>query len=141
MAAHIVRRIVKTIGVLEGFGPQAPMDFEARVHRVAQRLIPPYWNAGYPPMVVYYCRHAPFIVKDDGTPQLPLRPDPRVLEAAKWLGQLADFLVIPSNGPHLLQPEIEGVARGKVLSMVEATVGTCDGDVGSAWVFGPSVIR
>jgi aspartate racemase len=45
-----------------------------------------------------------------------------VLEAAKWLGQLADFLVIPSNGPHLLQTEIEGVARCKVLNMVEATV-------------------
>jgi aspartate racemase len=113
---------VKTIGVLGGFGPQATMDFEARVHRVAQRLIPPRWNAGYPPMVVYYCRHAPFIVTDEGVPQLPLRPDPRLLEAAKLLGGLADFLVIPSNGPHLLQPEIERAARCKVLNMVEATV-------------------
>jgi hypothetical protein len=77
---------VKTIGVLGGFGPQATMDFEARVHRVAQRLIPPRWNAGYPPMVVYYCRHAPFIVTDEGVPRLPLRPDPRLLEAAKLLG-------------------------------------------------------
>jgi hypothetical protein len=50
---------VKTIGVLGGFGPQTTMDFEARVHRVAQRLIPPHWNAGYPPMVVYYCRTLP----------------------------------------------------------------------------------
>jgi aspartate racemase len=73
-------------------------------------------------MVVYYCRHPPFIVDDDGTPRLPLRPDPRLLEAAKWLGGLADFLVIPSNGPYLVQVEIEQAARGKVLSMIEATL-------------------
>src|SRR5262245_30993925 len=40
---------MKTIGVLGGLGPQATMDFEARVHRVAQRLIPPDKNCGYPP--------------------------------------------------------------------------------------------
>jgi hypothetical protein len=35
------------------------MDFEAHVHRVAQRLIPPHGNGGYPPIVVYYYRHPP----------------------------------------------------------------------------------
>jgi aspartate racemase len=113
---------VKTIGVLGGFGPQATMDFEARVHRVAQRLLPPKWNAGHPPMVVYYCRHPPFLVDDDGTPRSPLRPDPRLLEAARRLGGLADFLVIPSNGPYLVQAEIEQAARCTVLSMIEATL-------------------
>ena len=73
-------------------------------------------------MVVYYCRHAPVLVTDTGTPQLPLRPDPRLLEAAKRLGGLADFLVIPSNGPHLLRAEIEQAAGCKVLSMIEATL-------------------
>ncbi len=37
---------MKTIGVLGGIGPQATMDFEARVHRVAQRLIPQRLNGG-----------------------------------------------------------------------------------------------
>ena len=32
--------VMKTIGVLGGLGPQATMDFEARVHAAAQRLIP-----------------------------------------------------------------------------------------------------
>ena len=50
---------MKTIGVLGGLGPQATMDFERRLHRVAQRLIAPRMNSGYPPMVVYYHRHAP----------------------------------------------------------------------------------
>ena len=35
---------MKTIGVIGGIGPQATMDFEARVHRVAQRRIPPHFN-------------------------------------------------------------------------------------------------
>ena len=30
---------MKTIGVLGGIGPQATMDFEQRLHRVAKRLI------------------------------------------------------------------------------------------------------
>jgi hypothetical protein len=115
-------RVVRTIGVLGGLGPQATMVFEVRVHHVAQHLIPPNRNGGYPPMVVYYCRHAPFLLTDKGTPQLPLRPDPRLLEAAKRLGGLADFLVITTNGPHLLQAEIEQAAGRKVLSMVEATL-------------------
>ena len=45
---------MQTIGVLGGLGPQATMDFERRVHAVAQRLIAPHLNSGYPPMVVYY---------------------------------------------------------------------------------------
>lgn len=113
---------MKTIGVLGGLGPQATMDFEVRVHRVAQRLIPPSFNAGYPPMVVYFCRHAPFIINDDGTPRLPLRPEPRLLEAARRLGVLADFLVIPSNGAHALQAEIEQASGRKVLSIIETTL-------------------
>ena len=40
---------MKTFGVLGGLGPQATTDFEARVHHVAQRLIPQYLNTGYPP--------------------------------------------------------------------------------------------
>ena len=47
---------MKTIGVLGGLGPQATMDFEARVHAVSRRLIPGRGNGGYPPMVVYYHR-------------------------------------------------------------------------------------
>jgi aspartate racemase len=113
---------MKTIGVLGGLGPQATMDFEARIHRVAQRLITPSYNRGYPPMVVYYCRHAPGLLTEQDKPQLPPRPDPRLLEAAKRLGGLADFLVIPSNTPHLFQAEIEQAAGRKVLSMIDVTL-------------------
>jgi aspartate racemase len=115
-------RNMKTIGVLGGLGPQATMDFEARIHRVAQRLITPSYNRGYPPMVVYYYRHAPGLLTEQGKPQIPSRPDPRLLEAAMRLGGLADFLVITANAPHLVQAEIEQAAGRKVLSMIDVTL-------------------
>lgn len=114
---------MKTIGVLGGLGPQATMDFESRLHRVAQHLIPQRANSGYPPLVVFYYRHAPVLLTDEGTPQLPLRPDPRLFEIAKRLGALADFLVITANVPHLFQAQIEQAAGRQVLSMIDITLG------------------
>jgi aspartate racemase len=114
---------VRTIGILGGLGPQATMDFEARLHRVAQQQIPQRGNTGYPPVVVYYHRHPPVLVIDAGTPQVSsLQPDPRLLEAARRLGSFADFLVITANAPHLFQAEIERTAGCWVLSMVEVTL-------------------
>jgi aspartate racemase len=59
------------------------------------------------------------------------------------LGQLADFLVITSNGAHLLQAAIEAAAGRPVLSMLEATVAevVCRGwhTVGVLSLFGPHV--
>lgn len=103
---------MQTIGVLGGLGPQATMDFEARVHREAQRRVPPRFNSGYPPMVVAYLRHPPILFGDDGRPRQPLEPDPRLFEAARRLGDQADFLVIPSNFPHTYRREIEAAAVG-----------------------------
>ena len=113
---------MKTIGVLGGLGPQATMDFEVRLHRESQRLIPPRMNGGYPPMVVHYHRRPPFMLGDKGLPRMPIEPDPSLLEAARQLGAVADFLVITSNGPHLLQAEIERAAGRKVLSMIDVTL-------------------
>ncbi len=59
---------LKTIGVLGGIGPQATMDFEARVHAISQRLIEPEGNRGYPPLIVYYHRRLSVIVGEDGEP-------------------------------------------------------------------------
>jgi aspartate/glutamate racemase len=92
---------MKTIGILGGLGPQATMDFVARVHAVSQRLYPqPSGNHGYPPLALYYHRNPPMLFDDDGTPLIPHQPDPQMLQGARWLGQTADFLVITANGPH-----------------------------------------
>ena len=110
---------MKTIGVIGGIGPQATMDFEARVHRVSQRLIPQKENSGYPPMIVYYFRHAPVIQDDRGRPKIPHQPDLRLLEVAKHLGALADFLVITANSPHEFHAQIEEAAGCMVYSMID----------------------
>jgi aspartate racemase len=110
---------MKTVGVLGGLGPQATMEFESRVHRVAQQRIAQHVNAGYPPMVVYYYRGVPFVADAAGAPEPPLRPSPPFLSAAADLGHLADFLVVTSNFLHLLRSEIEAAAGCEVLSMVD----------------------
>jgi aspartate racemase len=113
---------MKTIGVLGGVGPQATMEFEAQLHRVAQRLVPQAGNTGYPPLVVAYHRAGAFLANDAGAPDLPLRPHPGLLVAAAWLGGIADFLVITSNLTHLFQAQIEEAAGREVVSMVDAVI-------------------
>lgn len=110
---------MKTIGVLGGLGPQATMEFEQHVHRVAQKLVAPNGNSGYPPMVVLYFREPPVVVDGTRRPQLPIRPNPKLLEAAARLGRTADFLVVTSNGVHTMQAELERAADRPILSMVE----------------------
>ena len=113
---------MKTIGVLGGIGPQATMEFEARIHREARNLIPPHRNSGYPPMVVSYFRALPMRLGPDGAPAVPLQVNPGLLEAARRLGTLADFIVITSNFTHLFLREIEAAAGRPVLSMIAMTL-------------------
>lgn len=110
---------MKSIGILGGLGPQATMDFEQRLHRVSQQLLPQTANGSYPTTIVYYFRYPPLLRTSDGGSQ----PDPRLLAAAKHLGALADFLVIPSNAPHLFQDLIEQAAGCPLVSMIEVTLG------------------
>ena len=113
---------MKRMGVLGGVSPQATMDFEARVHRVAQRIIPQYRNSGYPPMLVWYHRHLPMRVTEDDRPIVPMQIDPRLLDGAAWLGKASDFLVIPCNSAHVGAAEIERAAGCPVLSMITVTL-------------------
>jgi aspartate racemase len=113
---------MRRIGVLGGISAQATMDFEARVHRVSQRLVPQDWNAGYPPMVVWYHRRLPVRLDDDGRPIVPMRVDPHLVDAAAWLGKAVDFLVIPCNAAHVGLAEIQDAAGCPVLSMIDATL-------------------
>ncbi len=98
------------------------MDFENRLHRVSQELIPQHENQGYPPVISWYLRHPPMKFGQDGSPQIPLEPHSHLLEVARLLGAQVDFLVIPSNTPHLFLQEIEEAAGREVLSIVELVV-------------------
>jgi aspartate racemase len=113
---------MKRMGVLGGISAQATMDFEARVHRASQRLLPQHWNAGYPPMLVWYHRRLPMRVGDDGRPITPREVDPRLVDAAAWLGKAVDFLVIPCNGAHVGLAQIAAAAGCPVLSMIDVTL-------------------
>jgi aspartate racemase len=113
---------MQRIGVLGGISPQATMEFEGRVHRVCQRLIPPDWNRGYPRMVVWYHRELPIQMDASGRPIVPRQIHPGLLEGAAWLGTAVDFVVIPCNSAHVGVREIEAAARCPVLSMVDVTL-------------------
>jgi aspartate racemase len=113
---------MRTIGVLGGMGPQATMDFEARVHAAAQQVVPQHVNEGYPPMVTLYLRHAPVLVGPDGIPKQPLKLDPRTLDAVAQLGRWADLLVIIANTPHFFLEQLRAMAGCEVLSIVDVTV-------------------
>ena len=116
------RMHMRTIGVVGGIGPQATMDFEARVHRVAQQRLKPHLNNSYPPMVVYYHRRPPFVTGEDSMPTLPMTIDPQLREALARMGPQVDFLVITSNGAHKLADQMERAAGRPVLSMVDRVV-------------------
>jgi len=113
---------MKTIGIIGGMGPQATIDLEMRIHKVAQQVLPPAQNGGYPPMVVEYYRHPPITMSENGQPVFPLQIDPRLLAVAKSLGAMADFLVMPTNGVHRFQKEIENASGRAMLSIIDATM-------------------
>src|SRR4051812_47819032 len=99
---------MKTIGILGGLGPQATDDFLVRVHAVAQQALSQQFNSGYPPLIVYYVNHPPFVMDATGHPTtMPPQPHPGLLAAARTLGRSADFLVITANGPHLVAASVE----------------------------------
>src|SRR5262249_32795833 len=108
---------MKRMGVLGGMSAQATMDFEARVHRVAQRLIPQNRSHGYPPMVVWYHRGGPLLMGADGRPLVPRAVDPGLIEAARWLGKSVDFIVMTCNAAHVGIDAIREAAACPVLSM------------------------
>jgi len=113
---------MKTIGIIGGIGPQATIDLEMRLHKVAQQVLPQAQNGGYPPMIVEYYRHPPLLLIENNFPVFPLQIDPRLLAVAKKLGRMVDFLLLPTNGVHRFQNEIENASGRTLLSMIDATM-------------------
>ena len=113
---------MKRMGVLGGIGPQATIDFEARVHAVSQRLIPQQGNTGYPPMMVWYHRGFPVRRDEAGQPLAPFEAEPALLDAVRELGKWADFLAMPCNTAHNVRRELEAAAGCPILDMIGVTV-------------------
>lgn len=113
---------MKTIGILGGMGPQATINVEQRIHRVAQQFIPQDVSRGYPPMIVAYHRGAPMMLDEDGEVVDPLRPDQALLDLASSIGPLVDFLIVPCNTAHFFVEQLEEAAGCRILSIVDVTV-------------------
>ena len=114
---------MKRMGVLGGISPQATIDFEARVHSAAQRLIDQDWNRGYPPMVVWYHRELPLCMGPDGQVLEPRRITPALVDAAARLAPLVDFFVMPCNAAHAGLAELRAATGRPVLSMIDVAIG------------------
>lgn len=109
----------QTVGVLGGFGPEATVDFYQRVLDYAKkRVTGARANTGYPKMIIYSCNFIPFDTSDKNKK----RANPELLKAAKTLENAgADFIVIPSNTPHLFYDEISSSVSVPVLNIIEET--------------------
>ena len=73
-------------------------------------------------MVVMYFRHPPIKMDAQRRPAVPYEVEPRLLEAASKLGQIADFLVISANGPHVFREALEQASGLKILSMIDLAI-------------------
>ena len=107
----------RTVGVLGGLGPQATVDFMARV----LALTPAESDQDHIHLLV------------DQNPKVPNRqdailhdgkdPSPAIVEMAQRLeGAGCDFLVMPCNTAHAWEVEIRTAASIPFLSIVDATV-------------------
>ncbi len=112
----------RIVGVLGGMGPEATVDFMARV--VA--MTPAACDQDHIRMLV------------DNNPQVPDRqaaltgdgedPGPALAGMARKLeAQGAEFLVMPCNTAHAWAPQIRSAVRIPLLSIVDATVAACAG--------------
>lgn len=113
---------MKRIGIIGGFGQWATLDILSRIHKVSAVKVPQYGNRGYPPIDLRMVNRAPMKLNEDGSFPEVLEPSPELLEAARFVGEHADFLILPSNTPHLFTKEIEKAAGKPLLSIVDVTI-------------------
>lgn len=113
---------MKRIGIIGGFGQWATLDVIERMLKASAIRVPQYGNRGYPPFDLRMVNRAPMLLNKDGSFPDVLEPSPELLEAAKFVGENSDFLILPSNTPHLFAKDIEKAAGKPLLSMVDLTV-------------------
>lgn len=113
---------MKRIGVIGGFGQWSTLDTLQRILKVSSLTVPQYGNRGYPPLDVRMVNRAPMKLNEDGSFPETLEPSPELLEAARFVGQHSDFLILPANTPHLFTREIEEAAGKSLLSIVDVTI-------------------
>lgn len=127
MERHIVKHEsevpnIKRIGVIGGFGQWSTHDIMERILRYSAQHISQYGNRGYPPIDQRWVNRSPLKINEDGSIPDVLEPSAELLDAAKFVGQNVDFLILLANAPHFFRKEIEETAGKPLLSMVDLTV-------------------
>ena len=109
----------KTVGIVGGFGPYSTLDFERMMFDYCREKFPgTRANEGYPPMITRNCNFIPFIIDGAGK-----KLNPELLSIMRKLQyDKADFIVIPSNTPHIFYDELSRSVDISVLNIVEETV-------------------
>lgn len=113
---------MKRIGVIGGMGQWATIDVLDRILKVSVSHVSQYGNRGYPPIDLRMLNRAPMLLNTDGSFPDVLEPSPELLEAARFVGANSNFLIMPSNTPHLFAKDIEKSAGKPLLSIVDVTV-------------------
>ena len=77
-------------------------------------------NTGYPRIIIYNCNFIPFDTSGETK-----KVNPELLSVTRLLENSgADFIVIPSNTPHLFYEEVASSIPKPVLNIVEETAKT-----------------
>jgi aspartate racemase len=114
---------MKRIGVIGGMGQWASLDILERIYRLSREFkIPQYGNRGYPPIDISIINKAPMLLNDDGSYPDKLEPSPTLLEAARFVGENSDFLIVTSNTAHIFRDQIEKAAGKSLLSIIDVTM-------------------
>jgi len=114
---------MKRIGVIGGMGQLATLDILSRIFKAAVAYsVPQYGNRGYPPLDIRMINQAPMNLNSDGSYPDLLEPSSALLEAAKFVGKDADFMIVASNTAHVFTSEIEQAASKPLLSLVNVAI-------------------
>jgi aspartate racemase len=109
-------KILKTIGILGGMGPEATADL---FHHII-RLTPAATDADHIPIIIYNQPGIPdrsdYILSRGPTPV------PQLIDGAKKLEEWgADFIAIPCNTAHYFLPDIGPQVKIPILDMISET--------------------
>lgn len=114
---------LKTVGIIGGMGQWATLDIMRRILKNAVAYpIPQYGNRGYPAMELRMLNRAPMLLNADGSYPDKLEPSEFLLDAARSVGALADFIIVTSNTAHVFAKEIEAAAGKPLLSLIDVAV-------------------
>lgn len=113
---------MKRIGIIGGLGQWATLDIIERILKISADRIPQYGNRGYPPIDIRMMNRAPMLLNDDGTFPDVVAPSPELLEATRFVGKNADFIILLAHTPHLFAKQIEEIAKKPLLSIIDVTI-------------------